>query len=331
MSKPSISRRGLQAIVARESLPKNLIGLSVFRVLAGTVMLSEFLLIYGQRAFLFGNHGLIPHATYIEQMSHFSLYWYASSDWAFELVYHGSVLVLLLWTLGYATRWLTPLVFYCWTSFTDRGPTIWDGGDNLIAILLVYACFADLGAHFRCSRAGAELQRPRLVQRVPALAVFHNTAVRAFGIQVCIVYFTAGIMKARGHGWLDGSALYAAWSDPQFGWPGVTDWITRNKALLSVVGPLTVAFQISFPFFFTLNPRSRVFILLVAMGFHLGIAVLMGLLSFAAFFIAAELALISDAEYGRAARLVRRLFQRESEDACSLAPCPDTLAIGDKT
>jgi hypothetical protein len=303
-------------MVARESLPRNLIGLSVFRILAGIAMLSEFLLVYGQRAFLFGNRGLIPYTTYIEQMSHFSLYWYASSDWAFELVYHGSVLLVLLWTLGYGTRWLTPLVFYCWTSFTDRGPTIWDGGDNLIQLLLVYACFADLGAYFRPLRSGADLERPRPVQRIAALAIFHNTAVRVFGIQVCIVYFIAGIMKARGHGWLDGSALYAAWSDPQFGWPGVTDWITRNKALLSVVGPLTIAFQISFPFFFALNRRSRVFILVVAMSFHIGIAVLMGLISFAAFFIAAELALISDEEYRRIARLIH---------------CSHTFAMGGKT
>jgi hypothetical protein len=40
------------------------------------------------------------------------------------------------------------------------------------------------------------------------------------------------------------------------------------------------------------------------MSFHLAIAVLMGLLSFAAFFIAAELALISDEEYRRIARLI---------------------------
>ena len=315
MSKVWAVRRWLQALVDREAEPRNLIGMSLFRVLVGIAILSEFLLVYGQRAYLFGNRGLVPYATYLEQMAHFSLYWFARSDWVFELIYHGSVLVVLLWTLGYATRWLTPLVFYCWTSFTDRGPPLWDGGDNLMAILLVFACFADLGAHFSAARASADPEQPRRVQSVPALAIFHNTVVRAFGIQVCIVYFVAGIMKARGHAWLDGSALYSSWADPQFGWPGVTDRIAQNKALLSVLGPLTIAFQISFPFFFALNRRSRVFILLVAMSFHLGIALLMGLLSFATFFIAAELALISDAEYRRAARLLRRTFQRESENA----------------
>lgn len=315
MSKACAALRWLQAVVDREREPRNLIGLSLFRVLVGIAVLSEFLLVYGQRAYLFGNRGLVPYATYLDQMSHFSLYWYAQSDWVFELIYHGSILVVLLWTLGYATGWLTPLVFYCWTSFTDRGPPIWDGGDNLISILLVFAWFADLGAHFSPSRAGTEPKRPRLVQRVPALGIFHNTAVRAFGIQVCIVYFVAGIMKARGHGWLDGSALYASWADPQFGWPGVTDRIAQNKALLSVLGPLTIAFQIAFPFFFALNRRSRVFILVVAMSFHLAIALLMGLLSFATFFIAAELALISDAEYRRVARLFQSIFQRGSADA----------------
>ena len=72
------------------------------------------------------------------------------------------------------------------------------------------------------------------------------------------------------------------------------------------LGPVTILFQISFPFFFLLNRRSRIAILVVAMGFHLGIALLMGLLSFAVFFIAAELALITDHEYRTLGRALRR-------------------------
>ena len=55
----------------------------------------------------------------------------------------------------------------------------------------------------------------------------------------------------------------------------------------------------------------------------------MGLISFAAFFIAAELALISDEEYRGLARLLRRRFQRGSAEARSLARCSDTLAMGE--
>lgn len=288
----------LDAWAKRDSEPTHLIGLSLFRIVAGLAILSQFLTVYRQRYYLFGNEGLIPYESYRGQMSHFSLYWFTSSDWSFDFLYHLSIAVVATWTLGYRSRLLTPVVFYCWTSFTDRGPPIWDGGDNLMAILLVFATFANVGAYLSVSPRG--YGKPS-----PASGIFHNTAVRAVGLQLCVVYFVAGIMKARGQTWLDGSALYASCADREFGWPGVTDRIADNTLLMSVLGPFTILFQLAFPFLFLLNRRTRSLIVLIAMGFHVSIALSMGLLSFAAFFIAAELAVIGDDEYRAVARRIQ--------------------------
>lgn len=191
---------------------------------------------------------------------------------------------------------------------------MWDGGDNLAYIVLVFACFADLGAHFRAGPS----QPVRAVQRSPLLGVLHATAVRAIALQVCTVYLVAGLAKASGSTWLDGTGLYHSWVDGEFGWPGVTDALYRNELLLNLLGPLTILFQISFPFLFLLHRHTRRVVLALAIGFHASIGVLMGLVSFAIFFIAAELALVSDREYRALARGASWLYQR----AFALLPLP---------
>lgn len=68
-------------------------------------------------------------------------------------------------------------------------------------------------------------------------------------------------------------------------------------------------FQIAFPFFVFLNRSTRVLAVLVAMTFHLAIGSVMGLVTFAAFMMAVDLAIIGDDEY----RTVGR-FSREARD-----------------
>jgi hypothetical protein len=288
----------LERLAMKYSGSKYTIGPSVFRVISGLAMLSEILLVYSERRVLFGPDGVVPFEEFIESRRQFSIFMFSPSTLAFELAYHAAIIIALLWTLGVATRWLTPCLAVCWTSVMDRGPGLWDGGDNLIAILVIYACFADVGAHFSLFRSRAGVS----AQRSPAFGILHNTALAAFAVQVSIVYFFAGLLKAGGHTWLDGAALYNSMADREFGWPGAAEFLSRNRVLLSIVGPGTVFFQISFPFFFFLNRTSRHVILVVAIAFHIGIAVFLGLIPFAAFFIAAELALIEDDVYRRVAR-----------------------------
>jgi hypothetical protein len=282
----------LQRCAEEQSIVTHTLGPALFRVLAGLNILWEFLGVHSHRHVLFGLDGIVPYATWVRVAPITSVYRYATTPWAFELVYHASILVVLIWILGYATRFTTPLVLVCWSSLIGRTQGIWDAGDTCARLILMLFCFADSSRHFSLGSSS-----PDQVERTPALGLLHNMALRAAGVQVSIVYFVAGLAKARGSTWLDGSALYAAFTDGQFSWPGVTDLLIANDAVLSILGPITIFFQISFPFFFFLSQKTRLAVLATAISFHLCIGVFMGLLTFAVFFIAAELALISDAEY----------------------------------
>lgn len=279
------------------SAPRNLRGLAVFRWCAGLNLLAEYLMLHRQRHFLLGNHGLFPYEDYIRSSTMASLYWFAPTRLAFEVVYHFSIVVVALWVLGWKTRWTTPLLLLCWTSLQDRNLGLWDGGNNLISLLLIYACFMNLEG-----RAA----QPSGAMRLSARGIVHNVALLAFAVQVSIVYFVAGLLKARGSTWTDGSALYLAMSDREFAWSGVSELLHASDTVLSIMGPLTVLFQIAFPFLLFLNARSRRFILALAMLFHVSIGLFLGLVNFAIYFIAAELALVTDAEYARLATIARR-------------------------
>lgn len=286
----------LEHAAERLSPCRNLRGLAVFRWCAGLNLLTEYLTLHQQRHLLLGNHGLLPHEDYVRSSAAVSLYWFTPTRLAFDIVFHLSIAVVVLWVVGWKTRWLTPLLLLCWTSLQDRNPALWDGGNNLMSLLLIYACFMNLEG---------DKHQPAGLTRLSARGIMHNVALLAFAVQVSVVYFVAGIIKARGSTWTDGSALYFAMADQEFAWPGVSELLHASDTVLSLMGPFTVLFQISFPFMLFLNAGTRRFILGLAMLFHLNIGIFLGLVNFAIYFIAAELALVTDADYARLAAVAR--------------------------
>ncbi|MEO8181940.1 MAG: HTTM domain-containing protein [Deltaproteobacteria bacterium] len=132
------------------------------------------------------------------------------------------------------------------------------------------------------------------------------------GIQRSVTRCTYGVSalaKVQGETWQNGTAVYYALWPEQFRFPGVTELLFRNAAVLALVSHVTVFFQVSFPFLFTLNRRTRHVAVAMAVTFHLGIAAVMGLFTFAGFMIAADVALINDETYLTVARWARGLWK----------------------
>jgi antimicrobial peptide system SdpB family protein len=284
--------------------PRGLAGLGAFRVVAGCTILYQYLINYAQRRFLYGPNGVYPFED--GEMSALALYRTSHSFITFELLYHTGILTALLWLLGVRTRLLTPLCYVLWRSLDDRNPLLADGGDNLAALLMFYACFADVSARFSWSaRAYPRREPTTLLQKCAGM--LHNTALAAMTVQVCLVYAVAGLTKVQGETWQDGTAIYYAFRTAEFAWPGFSEKVYASPYVVNVLSYVTVAVQIAFPFCVALNTRARRAILAVAIGFHLGIAAFMGLVTFAAFMIAADLLLVPDEDYLRIARTLQRI------------------------
>src|SRR5262245_64902474 len=104
------------------SVPRHRIGMNVLRVVAGCLILLQYLLNYSERRFLFGPNGMYPWDMFMSEHSIFSLYELSSNPIAFELIFHAGIVVTLAWVWGLQTRLLTPLTFLFWMSLRQVNP-----------------------------------------------------------------------------------------------------------------------------------------------------------------------------------------------------------------
>lgn len=284
---PTYRWRGFITAAAR---PRGLRGLAVFRIVAGIALLYQVLANHAQRRVIWGPNGVLAFDEWRAGLHPMDVNLFALDDsvlW-FELVYHAVIVVTALWAIGVAPRLTTVAMWWVTWSLHGRNLFVLTGGNNLVQILLVYAMFADLG--------GAKaVPRPRAW--TPYLGLLHNAAYVAIVVQVCLVYFTAGIWKVHGERWFFGTALYYALRAPEFVLPGISEPLYRSATLVVLFSYATWIFQIGFPFAIGMRREIRVFTLAIALAFHVSIAVVMGLPVFGVLMIAADLALLGDGDY----------------------------------
>ena len=187
-----------------------------------------------------------------------------------------AVIVLLLVISGWRPR-LTALPHW-WVSYSfAASAAVIDGGDVVAAtvtLLLLPVAFTDLRPwHWRGVGDGGV-----------AASVAAQTGLLLVRFQVSVIYLFAAVLKLRTEEWANGTALYYWWTHPKFGTWGPL------RALTELVGPtrfvvpatwgvLVLELCLAFALFAPVRLRSR--LLPVALLFHVGIALLHGLPSFA--------------------------------------------------
>lgn len=293
--------------LAKLTGPRGLAGLAAFRVVAGGTILYQYIINHAQRRFLYGPSGVYPfHDGARDAFPLLSLS--RSLAW-FEAVYHAGIVAAVLWLVGWRTRVVTPVCYVLWRSLDDRNPLLADGGDNLVALLMFYACFTDLGSRWSLDARSRPRGEPRTLFDKLA-GMLHNAALLAMLAQVCVLYAVAGLTKVQGATWQDGTAIYYAFRTAEFAWPGFSEHVYANPFVVTALSYATVALQVAFPFCVTLNAQARRVVLTVAIGFHLGTAAFMGLVTFASFMIAADLLFVPEEDYKRIGRGLRRIRGR---------------------
>ena len=289
---------GARAVAWMADRPHALTSVAAVRAVIGLCGLAMYVSDYAIRDLLFMpgvlQAGGTPSTRHTESVLP-SLYQLGSDGAGFEVVYHLGALAALLVVLGVGGRvGLFVHYVFIWSLYAAN-PLVLDGGDNLVMILglvlLLTRCYD------RLSLGGPRLpgRGPARAGRVgtgPVATIAHNTGVLLVAAQICIVYLMAGLYKVQGQMWQDGTALYYILRTPEFYWPGVTDVAFRFSWLLVIGAYATVLLSIYFPLL-VLVPRLRLPAVLAMTGFHLSIAVLMGLTSFALVMIACDLIFVN--------------------------------------
>ncbi|MHA3024293.1 hypothetical protein ACXPWS_28970 [Mycobacterium sp. BMJ-28] len=285
-----------------------LIGIAILRLILGIAAVHFYVSDYGHREYLWGPNSYNSFADASQQLhgGHFSLYFVDSSDAWFNLVFHAGLLVAILFTI-FGGRWLTLLhAVFLWSIYL-RNQDILEGGDNLARILLVFMIFTVSNAYFA---PGAKQRRDALIANPEGSLVarlLHNVAALAMLIQIAVLYFVAGYLKATAEIWTNGTAMYYISQIHQFSMFSWYPQAMSNVYLGWVINYFTIVAEVAVPFvIWSKRAAARKIVTVSLEGMHLGIMVCMGLVAFGLIMIGADSMILTDHDYQSVAARARK-------------------------
>ena len=215
------------------------------------------------------------------------------------LFYYLAVIVLaLLWVIGWRTRIVGLLMLIGEVSIIERAPIVGDQGDNILRVGLFLLLFMQTAEYwsFDARRRAGRGETRRILPLWLGNAV-HNAALAALAAQVIVIYFWAGMAKARGDLWQNGTALYYPMQLQEFRpFPLLSDLFTHVGLLVAVSTYVVIVVQLGFGFAL-LHPMARRIVIAVAILLHLAIAVLMALPWFSLSMLAFDAIFVSASTY----------------------------------
>jgi Vitamin K-dependent gamma-carboxylase len=304
----------LCAFVSRPASPRPLavlrIGLAAVLLAQAYTLAGSLLELYGSLGFVqwsvdpLGSLGGVPRVGWLVD----ALAPYGVSDVTVVrgvfLAYVGSLACLLL---GWHTRVAAVLAWLTHTMLKTSGNTSIYGVDEFAHIALFYCVFMPVGHALSLDRlAGRVRGEPSAAARL---------ALRVLQLHLCVAYVSSGIHKAVGEQWWDGEAVWRSLMRPDLGqfdmaWLADAPWV----AMLACWGTLLV--ELGYPLL--VWPRWwRKLGALATIGLHVGIAVGLGLVSFAAVMIVLNVA----------AFLVRAEPAAEPQTSPATRTCPVPGAV----
>ncbi len=199
-----------------------------------------------------------------------------------ELARWVSVAVLLVVASGWRPRWTGLAHWYvAWSLILSA--ILVDGGDQIaaiLALLLVPVTLADGRRwHWDPAPGGVPSTTRGFAARLVPLSFLF-----AARLQVAGIYLHASVGKLKVEEWRDGTAVYYWFTDAWFGFPSYLQFLAPALNQPLVVAGITWGAIVLELFLFTglvMERRWRPWMMVAGMGFHLGIAAVHGLLSFA--------------------------------------------------
>ncbi|GIW80616.1 MAG: hypothetical protein KatS3mg105_2423 [Gemmatales bacterium] len=265
--------------------------------------------------------GLVPHLAYSQGFYATSIWYFVQDPQAIWVVHIGILILMFLFTIGFCTRLTAVLTWLAALSYLQRSPTVLFGMDTMTNFMLLYLAIGPSGAALsvdrliqrywrtwsilRLQRKASEESSTKLtvlpLSNRPRPSVSANLALRLIQINVCFVYFVAGLSKLQGTSWWNGTAIWGTMANPEFS--PVHNHLFLNFMYFLVDHPwvwylfmaggvvFTLVFEIGFPTFIWLPPL-RWTMIVSSIVLHTGIAAFMGLTTFSLIMVTAVLAFL---------------------------------------
>lgn len=253
--------------------------LAVQRVTLALLLLWNHLMLWPELGFLFSDQGPIQPLTISKGRGEPRWSFY---DWVGDLadiqaVHLLAAVPMVLLALGFKSRLMCFLALLVQVAVHHRMPWAQHGGDRVLRLMTLYMCLVPTGAMWSLD---AWWRRRRGQPPTPTVAAITTRLVR---LQVAVIYFFTGVLKAGSGTWLTGWALYYAVGNPNFQrFPAATEWAldTGLGQLATRVGTwTTLGWELAFPLLILWAPARR-WALGLGLFFHAGIALTMMVGSF---------------------------------------------------
>jgi hypothetical protein len=311
--------------------PADPLPLGVIRVFAGLVILYVHLIYSLDLLSLVGPDGWLSNET-MSNLRKTVPFWGMPSNWTdgpavfatgqpiwsvyFHIADPGWIVathcfflfVMLLFTIGFATRITSVLTWVGIISYIHRLPVFMYGMDTMMNITAIYLMIGPSGATFSVDRWLQKRRAKRKGLPVPPVqpSVVANFAIRLFQIHFCIIYLASGLSKLQGPAWWNGTAMWGTMANYSFApmnFPAYVDFLRllcENRLvweLLMTMGSyFTLFLEISFVFLIW-RPKLRWLMICLSVLMHTGIGLIMGLTTFSLFMMCMVLAFVPAATH----------------------------------
>lgn len=246
--------------------------LAWFRCWFGALCLANICLLWSDMPMWLGDEGVLPPAVHRRlvdgtRVSIFMLTGY--DDAAITVIRCLGVLGGLGLCGGVCPRVAAACTWLAASSYAWRNMDILHSGDTLIRIGAFFLMFARSDGALSIS--GWLLRRRTAAPAAGATAAVMVPAwpQRSLQLQLCVLYFAAGIWKATGPMWRNGTAVGAVLQLGEFQRFPIPD-LLATAAASTVFTYATLAFELAFPVLVWV-PRLRVPVLVAGLLFHAGL------------------------------------------------------------
>lgn len=229
----------------RQFFTVDLRSLALFRIgLACAILFDLYLRSLDLRLF-YTDDGIMPRALLFKEFPdpwRFSVYLLSGSTLFAGTLFVIQAFLAGLLLIGWRTRWV---VFFSWImmiSLHVRNPMINDSGDQLMRMILFWSLFLPLGACFSVDGALNTLQKKSYS--------YLSVGSAGFLLQVCLMYWWTGYLKAQTTEWQNGDAIFLALNITGYT-QGIAEFAkTLNPELLRILTKATLWFELVGPFLF---------------------------------------------------------------------------------
>lgn len=242
---------------------------SGLRIAFGALAFGTILYLLKKATFYYSSGGWLPLSAF-EKVSNpylWSILKYFESPLSVHIFFVFMLLSSLAMTVGWWSRTSTIFTFIGFVSIYNRNPATDYGGDSVLRVILFYLCLAPVGEAWSVDayRKG--------IKKIPQVVGWPLFLIR---FQVCVIYFTTGLLKLQGTYWLNGNALSLALVNPTYAKFNL--YFLRNipgmRLFLKICSWITLAWEVLFPVLI-LNKWSRYIAIGIGLVVHLGIILLM--------------------------------------------------------